>query len=339
MDYGRQIAEVIDAAHKNDVVEIHSMGEPFDFDQIEWKGTKFLDILRNICKENNWPLEKFCIFSNNLLQSDATWPKIKKAIYIKPFLYGSFVKKEAKKTITKHFGIFINNSSWPRLWLSSYLFSKYGKTTLQSFVRDLKNPSHAANLDLDALIFNFSEAKLIDHMYLNNICNFLFNAPLIIGHKNTNCQTDQHFNTDFPTDSDLSPMTDALLNSYDSIFCDVVCETMFSGKVFSIDEKISRCFIMKTPFLIFGGKNQLSNLKKLGFKTFSNYWDESYDYCSDALRCVEMSKVIEHLSKKSINEINEMYRDMETILNYNKSLYLDLCSRTNLSAYLNSIKF
>ena len=330
MDFGRQIAEIVDASHKHTVVEIDTMTEPFDIREIEWKGTKFLDILRSLCDKNKWPLEKFHIVSWNPGQPDDTWPSMERRWYTQAFTYAGQKKITINKKIERTFGIYINNSSWPRLWLSAYLNQKHGDKIDQTFVRSTENSAHMANLDLDALLFNFASEGYHELVGLDRVHEFLKKIPLTKSAIDLNCQEDQHFDTRFDLGHTLSPVADDLVQRYENIFCDVVCETMFTGECVSFDEKIARCFVTKTPFLVMGSRNYLGLLKQLGFRTFDRFWDESYDWCSDVRRCLEIKKVIDDLAKLDHKDIEKMYDAMSPILEHNRQRYLELCQDPDL---------
>lgn len=330
MDFGRQVAEIVDAAHKHDVVEIDTMTEPFDIREIEWRGTKFLDILRSLCEKNKWPLEKFHIVSWNSVQPGHTWPSMERRCPTQAFIYASQNKATINKNINKTFGIYINNSSWPRLWLSAYLNQKHGNETDQTFVRSTENPAHMANLDLDALLFNFASEGYHDLVGLDRLHEFLKKIPLTNSDIDLNSKEDLHFNTRFELGHPLSPVADDLMQRYQNIFCDVVCETMFTGTCFSLTEKIARCFLTRTPFLVMGCRNYLGLLKQLGFKTFNQFWDESYDWCSDVKRCLELAKVIDGLAQYDGKELGKLYDAMAPILEHNRQRYLQLCQDPQL---------
>ena len=74
------------------------------------------------------------------------------------------------------------------------------------------------------------------------------------------------------------------------------------------------------PFLIIGQYRTLETLKELGFKTFSEWIDESYD--TEVDYDVRMSKIhneIKRISNFSIKEMDELYFNMKTILLHNSS--------------------
>jgi len=113
-------------------------------------------------------------------------------------------------------------------------------------------------------------------------------------------------------------------DSYNNFFVEVVCETFFSGETFFPTEKTWRPIILKTPFIVQGPTGYLKNLRKLGFKTFSEFWDEGYDEDPPNWSYKEIIKVIEDLSSKSNDEIQRMYIAMQDILEHNYNTLLNL---------------
>jgi hypothetical protein len=53
------------------------------------------------------------------------------------------------------------------------------------------------------------------------------------------------------------------------------------------------------PFLVYGPKNFLARLQDLGFKTYNNYWDESYDKLEGPQRWQAMQLVIDDIIKNN----------------------------------------
>jgi hypothetical protein len=73
------------------------------------------------------------------------------------------------------------------------------------------------------------------------------------------------------------------INVYNQTAYSVVAETCFHDNFAFFTEKTSKPIIAKRLFVMFAGQNYLANLHKLGFKTFANVIDESYDQEQDAL--------------------------------------------------------
>jgi hypothetical protein len=72
----------------------------------------------------------------------------------------------------------------------------------------------------------------------------------------------------------------------------------------------------------------LKNLKKLGFKTFSDYWDESYDEDGQILGTQRILDNVSRLSKLTGQELHSMYIDMLPILNHNYNTMMEMDSKS-----------
>ena len=80
-----------------------------------------------------------------------------------------------------------------------------------------------------------------------------------------------------------------------------------------------------TPFVIFGPQGFLSNLKsRYGFKTFEQWWDESYDDYQNYERITKIYKVIDYLDSLSMSDREAMYKDMQPILLHNYQTLIDI---------------
>ena len=65
---------------------------------------------------------------------------------------------------------------------------------------------------------------------------------------------------------------------YQRTWYTVVCETLYTSDKFFLTEKTSKPLFAKRLFVMFAPKNHLENLQALGFETFGDVIDESYDY-------------------------------------------------------------
>ena len=78
-------------------------------------------------------------------------------------------------------------------------------------------------------------------------------------------------------DQEFCPSATIPHGVYNQTYYSIVAETVFFNKYNFYTEKIIKPMLGKRPFVVFAGQNYLANLKKLGFKTFSDIIDESYD--------------------------------------------------------------
>lgn len=75
------------------------------------------------------------------------------------------------------------------------------------------------------------------------------------------------------------------------------------------------------PVLQFGPYGHLEELKSRGFKTFDKWWDESYDLIEDGWeRLKAVINITKELSKKSSEEMLEMYVEMREVLIHNHNI-------------------
>jgi hypothetical protein len=77
------------------------------------------------------------------------------------------------------------------------------------------------------------------------------------------------------------------------------------------------------PFLVVGNYKILEELKRQGFKTFHPFIDESYDLEQHPYKRMKMIiKEIKRLSNFTMEEMNDWYKQLKPIVEYNhKKLY------------------
>lgn len=85
-----------------------------------------------------------------------------------------------------------------------------------------------------------------------------------------------------------------------------------------------RGILERRPFVLFSAPNTLKFLKDRGFKTFSAFWDESYDEITDIeLRVEKIIEIVQYISSMPKNELIELYQKIEPITTYNHDFYHD----------------
>ena len=86
------------------------------------------------------------------------------------------------------------------------------------------------------------------------------------------------------------------------------------------------------PIIQFGPPLALKALQDKGFKTFDNWWPESYDRVqNDNIRLLEVLKVIKELNKLSKEELLAMYLDMKDTLIHNHRLLTTITGKFSMS--------
>lgn len=105
---------------------------------------------------------------------------------------------------------------------------------------------------------------------------------------------------------------DNLIHLYQNTAINLITESKYTSEILSIQtnfisEKVFRALAFPRPFIVIGERHTLKNLHKMGFKTFSDIIDESYDDLPDSERMDKIQEIILDLSKKSKEEIYNMW--------------------------------
>jgi hypothetical protein len=117
----------------------------------------------------------------------------------------------------------------------------------------------------------------------------------------------------------LSPMRQ-LMESF--VF--LVTETCYFQNKTHLTEKIFKPIVLKMPFVLVGCANNLAYLRSYGFKTFGDFWDESYDTIFDPMeRLKAIVKILKDISTMSVAEQQAMLVKMQPILDHNYNLFND----------------
>jgi len=220
-----------------------------------------------------------------------------------------------KNNQLKHFGRFIGRSNSPRLMLSTYLDNHYADKSILTYQYKFNEEYHRREIGLEGLINDYNKKDI------SSECKFLQSCPrqvVDIDFKFNKTTTD-----DFSSQLHLQE-NGKFIDVYRQFFVEIVSETYFSGNTFFLTEKIFRPILLKTPFIVQGPQWFLYNLKKLGFKTFDQWWDEGYSEDPADYQPTEIQKVIATLAALSVNQISTMYEEMQSILDFNQKRLLEL---------------
>lgn len=200
----------------------------------------------------------------------------------------------------KKFFCFYHRPTASRLGLAGYLFTNYKESSLIHFSAEL-DPDNQIQFELDKLL-SYRTASIQEAGSLIN------QLPMLLS------SSDRYtYNQGYYFD-------DPLTNFYQDILIDVVVESHVMGDTFFPTEKTTRPMWLKKPFIIFGSKNYLDYLHQMGFRTFADFWDESYDGFEGPDRFNRIIKLLDYLASKSIDELEKMYLDMTYTLDYNYNL-------------------
>lgn len=305
-----------------------SLKQPFTIDFLsegpDLHSLKFYDTLFFISNLFQFPMSEITILTSNALENHDTV----KIIYRPPTHLLENAKKYdgcVPKTINglKHFGIFINRGNPERLTIASHIHKNYVSQSMISYHFNMIDDFHTNNIGLDNLIRHHNKQDVTIEADFLKQCPIrtIDNGPIIIDKNSDDNPAQQLLNND----------REHFIKSYQKFFLEIVCESYYTGRTFFPTEKIFRPIVLRTPFIVQGPTYFLHRLRDLGFKTFSEYWDEGYSEDPPNWQQTEIMKVIDYLAKKSSNELYEMYKSMNSILEHNYSTLLNLSKKDFLS--------
>jgi hypothetical protein len=311
-----------------EIVYAMSLHQPFEIDlfnegpDLQSLGT--YDFLTKFANKFNYPLNYITIYTANALERHAQINIVYSAPYHLLINAKEYITNATKSSRLKHFGMFIGRSNAPRLHLASYLKHRYSDQSVISYHFNLHDDFHTHNIGLEDLIKYYKQDIHVES-------NFLSCCPLRI---NNTAQVliDKSLGIN-PAQQLLKNDKEYFLQTYRDFFVEIVCESFFTGNTFFTTEKIFRPILLKTPFIVQGPRNFLRNLKKLGFKTFDQWWDEGYSEDPTSHQLTEIKQVLDMLSKKSSKEIHNMYKSMHDVLEHNYQTALDLTDKDFYKLY------
>ena len=105
---------------------------------------------------------------------------------------------------------------------------------------------------------------------------------------------------------------------YENSLVSIVTETNWDLELLSSTEKSFKPFAEKHPFIIVGVCGALKSMHELGFKTFDEFWDESYDEIIDFNeRLLKIIEVCKEIGTWDIEKILDFKRRVKIIVEHN----------------------
>ena len=269
-------------------------------------------ILDTICEKLDYSADRVTVVTCNQLEQHPVYRIVRDA----PMKHVETLQRQLKEAPaeyklfdrhTKHFGHFIGHGNKNRLIIGSQLHAKYLDKTIQTYHCDVKQPYHRSFIHFEDLMFGEASQQIIDCAY-----QFLKTTPI-----------------KFELDAvDTYPIRDykmyGINSAYPFIFVDIIAQTYCTGNTFYLDEKLWRPIMTKTPFIVQGPQNFIENFKRLGFKTFDQWWSEGYSEDPSNHQPYEILSIVNALSKLTIDELSRMYNGMKPVLDHNYNRFLTL---------------
>ena len=117
-------------------------------------------------------------------------------------------------------------------------------------------------------------------------------------------------------------MSNSLSAVYVNSFVDVINETRFAQPTANFSEKVFQAIQYQKPFIVVGPPKTLEYIRSLGFKTFNEFWDESYDdELNHGERLAKIFDLLESLVTMPIEDLRLVYDKMRLTVEYNLEAY------------------
>lgn len=108
---------------------------------------------------------------------------------------------------------------------------------------------------------------------------------------------------------------------YQNSLVSIVTETNFNAPEVTLTEKSFKPAKEKHPFILVGSRGALKSMRELGYKTFSEFWDESYDDIADPrIRMKAIVDLCTNIGSWNNDQILDFKRKVKPILDHNFNL-------------------
>jgi len=129
-------------------------------------------------------------------------------------------------------------------------------------------------------------------------------------------------------DGNMNPFKDPVRHSdlididvYNQCYYNVAVETSHHQDFAVFNERVAKPIMAKRPFVLYGSRHHLRAFRGLGFQTFDDVIDESYDdIVDDELRFLKMCDSMLSLCEKDPVEV---YNALQKTLDHNKKHFLE----------------
>lgn len=215
--------------------------------------------------------------------------------------------------IKKHFWCGNWRYATHRHFIASYIASKHLETTNLSW------------------LFESSEEKLRHHSWFNLEKLQYHTESIIDGANKLDKLAPLSMGIEVPNKIKLSESAPFIhidtnpAEYYKESFCAIVTESRFAEPTGLLTEKIMNAILNYRPFIMVGPPGNLKYMKRWGFETYGDFWDESYDEeTCHYMRLVKVFDLIDDIAAMSNEKLKELHNDMNNVLLHNYSHILNL---------------
>ena len=115
--------------------------------------------------------------------------------------------------------------------------------------------------------------------------------------------------------------TEQFIRKYSRCCVSVVNETRFGQPTGYFSEKTTDAIRLEVPFVLVAPPHTLTYMKHLGFRTFWQHWDESYDDIEDHTERMEaIFKLLDWMNEMPFEQLKELFKDTREICEHNREV-------------------
>lgn len=283
--------------------------------------------VEKIIEETGRDSDTVYIFSPNAIRTDARWENL----FWKQFAFSDeFIRSKTYwcnntpvENDFKTWALFVGRRTTPRLlalydiWNDPVLKNNFllsaMKHPLPETVLIFDQPEKIYDT-IDDWLPSTIENKIQRILQHNNFRDFCRNLP--VDSIDNYSLTDQY--TDITHGENRNPVpSKSLIKLGNKYLFELTFETMTRGLTFTPSEKTVRTIVARKPLIVYAPRNFLANLRGLGFRTFGNLWDESYDDLEGPLRYRAMMKIVKEICVLPNTQQLQLYQQSKDICEYN----------------------
>ena len=138
---------------------------------------------------------------------------------------------------------------------------------------------------------------------------------------------EEHITKQYDPTENLLPVTsqhlttDSIEYYYFRSFASLVCETNYEYPWGQLSEKTINPFRFENAVILLAGPGSLEQAKSWGFKTFNQWWDESYDTIIDPCQRMDaVLSVVDTILNYTFEELTEIKKQMAPTLLHNRNI-------------------
>lgn len=298
------------------------------FEGLSLTNSLVVPTVQQIIEETNRDRDSVHIYSPNFTNTDSPWDNL---FWKQHHISDEFTRSKVYwcnsppvETDFKTWALFVGRRTTPRLlalydiWQNSDLKNNFLLSAMNySLPEDtliFDQPEKIYD-KLDDWLLTPNENKIQRIVQHNNFRAFCRDLP--ISSVDNYSLSDQYADIDHGENRNPIP-TKSLIGLANKYLFELTFETMTRGDTFTPSEKTVRTIVARKPLIVYAPRNFLLNLKNIGFKTFGNLWDESYDELEGPERYFAMMKIVKEICMLPKTQQLQLYQQSKDICEYNR---------------------